>query len=130
MGTPQYSLKNKVQAKLAMGRPELLEQVEGMVSVPKALWDELRTGDCIKYVDIDGKFHHGGYVRSVYKNKDGTWYISMEAAQSSRNKAYQFCARLDRIASIYKHPSVDYVLLSVEIMKLRKELATKTLFAA
>ena len=55
--------------------------------------------------------------------------ISMEAAQSSRNKAYQFCARLDRIASIYKHPSVDYVLLSVEIMKLRKELATKTLFA-
>jgi len=102
---------------------KILEQVEGMIPIPKPLWDELRTGDCIKYVDIDGKFHHGGYVRNVYKNKDGTRYISMEAAQSSRNKAYQFSARLDRIASIYKRPSVDYVLLSMEIVKLRREIA-------
>ena len=71
-----------------------------MIPIPKPLWDELRTGDCIKYVNIDGKFHHGGNVRNVYKKKDGTRYISMEAAQSSRNKAYQFSARLDRIAKV------------------------------
>lgn len=100
---------------------KLAENVEGMVIVDRRLWTELLNGDVVKYVDIDGKFHAGGTVQAVFE-KDGIKYISIHPNIRTQRKLFPFSARMDRIAVIYKRPSVDYIMLSVEIIKLRKEI--------
>lgn len=111
----------RLNAPTQLNSAQLLSQVEGMVPIPKQLWPELSDGDRIKYVDVDGKFHSGGYVRGVYV-KDDVKYLSIEVYRSNNKKIFPFSTRLDRISAIYKRPSVDYIMLSVEIVKLRKDI--------
>lgn len=114
--------------KKELTKDEIKKLLTGYMSVPKKYWTEFNRGDSIHWIDTDGNFHKGGYVKFTF-DKDGTHHIATESVLGGKagDKFYTSrTATVNTTAVIYKKTSIEYYMLvetfGNKIAELQKQL--------
>lgn len=108
---------------------EIAKKLAGYMPVPKRHWGDFCRGDHIRWIDKDGEFSKGGYVR-FYFEKEGVRMVQVESILGGfrNDKFYStYAADLDSNTAVYKKIGVDYHLLRAqfgnEFARLKREIA-------
>lgn len=115
----------KIKAYTPQQQKELLASY---VKVPQEYWHMFKSGDHIRYYDIDGNFHTGGYIDRVileYVPKGKTQsltHMKLVKEHSVATKNYSWNVRYDRFKDIYLRPDVATFLVQKEMAEAIKVL--------